>query len=1045
IRTVSTNTQTVVADQELRDQVARLLHQMDSDRPNYSVGQSESLPSNLVGKTLNINSNNLTIADDGTLTSQGALSIAGLAMLQGGIFLPSAVPVSVANSLYNDNGDLKWNGSAVGLSSSIAGTVGYLSKFATASTIGDSILFESSGKIGIGTTNPLSKFDIRGGINAGANGTEFVLTDVGIINAGTWNGTAIDIAHGGTGTVTGSITGTGALAFSAGGSNQNVTLTPSGIGYTLLGGNVGIGTTSPNTKLEINGTFFSNSSDTAAPATGVAGGAGDKFILYQGTESSYPYSLGVNSNMWFSVPSDSYYSWYINGAEKMKLDTNGSIAVTSLAYGLPETSGATQTYANMRLQSMGGNVVLDFGDAGSAGAWLQTTNKANLNLNYPLLLNPNGGNVGIGTSAPGAKLTLNGGNFQHIAAGNPTLKGSVSGKGYGIYVSGKYVFIAAGNLGFKIVDVTNPASPVTISSNSFAAVADIYVSGKYAYIADGASGLRIEDISNPKSPNLVATIATTGANGVYVSGKYAYVADLTGGLRVIDVSVPASPVLAGTNALSNANGVYVSGKYAYVADGVAGLRIIEVTNPAAMAVVGTYNTPDSANRVYVSGKYAYVADGSSLQIIDVSDPTSPVLAGSYSSVIDYYTGVYVSGKYAYVASGSDYDDGSGLRVIDVSVPAATTLAGAYNTVSYGASVYVSGKYAYLTTSGSTRIVDISGIETPSLYAGNILTNNITITENANIANDLYVRGSGDFGGLALFQNGFFSSADSFFSGNVGIGIASAATKLQVLGDIRTGTTGANGCVQGFGGASIAGTCSSDSGLKTNVNYLGNILDRFVQIKPAAFRWNETAQTLYKNSADVTNYGIIAQDLEQLFPELVATDSNGYKMVNYSALNVYALEAIKEQQAEINDLKLTLGIDGSVNSTSTVNNFNTVAVEQGSIVKIVKDTLASLGMIVENGAASVREMFAERMVAKNATIDLVTSKKIQLIDEVTGEVYCTKIVDGKWSIIKGLCEGAVGQNSGIAGNGNLPKSDLNINVKSDSFEVDKNGTSTETEI
>ncbi|MFA6376447.1 MAG: hypothetical protein WCX69_03560, partial [Candidatus Paceibacterota bacterium] len=40
IRTVSTNTQTVVADQELRDQVARLLHQMDSDRPNYSVGQS---------------------------------------------------------------------------------------------------------------------------------------------------------------------------------------------------------------------------------------------------------------------------------------------------------------------------------------------------------------------------------------------------------------------------------------------------------------------------------------------------------------------------------------------------------------------------------------------------------------------------------------------------------------------------------------------------------------------------------------------------------------------------------------------------------------------------------------------------------------------------------------------------------------------------------------------------------------------------------------------------------------------------------------------
>jgi|GEM_PF-4214776 len=1304
IHTVSTNTQTVVADQDLRDQVARILRQLDSDRPNYSVGQSASLPSNLVGKTLNINSSNLTIADDGTLTSRGALSIAGLTTLQGGISLPSAVPVVTTSSLYNDNGDLKWNGSTVGLSSSISGTVGYLSKFLTGSTIGDSVLYESTGKVGIGTTNPLSKFDVRGGINAGANGTEFVLTDAGIITAGTWNGTAIDVSHGGTGTTTGSITGTGALTFSAGGTNQNVALIPSGTGYTLLGGNVGIGTTAPTEKLDISFgninlknepgpetsltatvsseagnlsgyyryrvAFVTNEGETepnysiavASPSnqkvdlTNIPVGssnvisrriyrnqAGDNSgtlklvttisdnvtttftdntadnllgeILYPknstggvlklnggsifqtnslitiagkgaallnygvnntvfGTDSLHYNTSGFsNSALGFkslysnttgysnsAFGNSSLYSnttgyWntavggtalysnttgYMNvasGGEVLYANTSGmfnvGVGADALRYNTEGSSNAAVgTYSLFRntigndnaafgrysldyntignynialggyslhrtvsgsnnvavgynsgrgvsnnsfsnnslfgyqsgyglstgsnnlllgyqsgdnLTTGGNNIVIGYDiDAPSA----TSANTLNIgNLIYATGLDGTGttlstGNVGIGTTAPGAKLTLNGGNFQHIAAGNPTLKGSLSGKGYGVYVSGKYVFIAAGNLGFKIVDVSNPASPVTISSNSFAAVADIYVSGKYAYVADGASGLRIEDISNPKSPNLIATIATTGANGVYVSGKYAYVADLAGGLRVIDVSNPASPALAGTNALSNANGVYVSGKYAYVADGAAGLRIVDVTNPAAMTVAGTYNTPDSATRVYVSGKYAYVADGSSLQIIDVSDPTSPVLAGSYSSAADYYTGVYVSGKYAYVASGSDFDDGSGLRVIDVSVPATTTLVGAYNTVSYGVSLYVSGKYAYLTTSSSTRMVDISGIETPSLYAGNIQTNGITITENANIANDLYVRGGGDFGGLTLFQNGFFSSADSFFSGNVGIGVTSAATKLQVLGDIRTGTSGTNGCVQGFGGASIAGTCSSDSNLKVNVNYLGNILDRFVQIKPATFQWNETAQALYKNSADAINYGIIAQDLEQLFPELVATDSNGYKMVNYSALNIYALEAIKEQQAEINNLKLTLGIDGSIDSTSTVDAFNAAAAEQGNIVAIVKNALANLGMVLENGAASVRELFAEKIKTNEITI-----KKINIIDSISGETYCTWLENGEWVKTKGAC----GQPAASpvppvssAGNGNSDSGSDGTNKNIGQAQPLRNGTSTDEE-
>jgi hypothetical protein len=62
------------------------------------------------------------------------------------------------------------------------------------------------------------------------------LTSVGTIATGVWNGTTIGVAYGGTGTNSGSITGTGALTFTAGGSNTNVNLVPIGTGIVDVGG-----------------------------------------------------------------------------------------------------------------------------------------------------------------------------------------------------------------------------------------------------------------------------------------------------------------------------------------------------------------------------------------------------------------------------------------------------------------------------------------------------------------------------------------------------------------------------------------------------------------------------------------------------------------------------------------------------------------------------------------------------------------------------------------------------------------------------------------
>ncbi len=95
--------------------------------------------------------------------------------------------------------------------------------------------------------------------------------------------------------------------------------------------------------------------------------------------------------------------------------------------------------------------------------------------------------------------------------------------------------------------------------------------------------------------------------------------------------------------------------------------------------------------------------------------------------------------------------------------------------------------------------------------------------------------------------------------------------------------------------------SSDASFKKNISTIGNSLDRLMKVRGTRFefRTDEFKDYHFDNGPQ---FGLIAQEVEDVFPEVVKTERDGYKSVNYNGIIPVLIEAIKEQQKIIDQLK-----------------------------------------------------------------------------------------------------------------------------------------------
>lgn len=335
------------------------------------------------------------------------------------------------------------------------------------------------------------------------------------------------------------------------------------------------------------------------------------------------------------------------------------------------------------------------------------------------------------------------GNFAYVAVGDagmkvynvttpasPSFAGDIVTTGRAAFVSYGAVTVSGSPIGhifvsnrapvsgISAINVSTPATPVLSSflgANQAAtgiAYAPFYLADK-VFLAYGTAGLRIVDVSNPSNATLLSTTALGGeSRGVVASGNYAFVAGRDSGVFIVDASNPASPVKLSTIKTPRARGIAISGNYVYVAASDSGLGIINISNPASANLIGYFHPGGQyGENVAAAGNIVGVTDYNKILFFDLTNPTVPVTKGLTGTFRTGNEGFAIAGNNAYVP------DGDSLKVFDISNLLSPALISKIYTGGYGYTAAVAGNYCYVASEGTgVRAINISNPAAP-LEAG----------------------------------------------------------------------------------------------------------------------------------------------------------------------------------------------------------------------------------------------------------------------------------------------------------------------------------------
>jgi len=757
------------------------------------------------------------------------------------------------------------------------------------------------------------QFSTTQGVMAYCNGT-------GWINMGTSSTTSFgtfitnDFCTATSGTAisctTGS-TGTGNVALSA---SPSFTGTISGVNGTFSG-QLAVGTSTLNGALNVSGII--NATNFVGGGAGLTG-IGTSSLSATGTANATTFLRGDNTwgTALTALPSlTSGYLWVGNNSNvATAVALSGDCTITNTgAITCTKTNGssfgalATAASANLASQVTG---TLPIANGGTNATTQNSNGVAYFNgasLTTATSFVTNGSNVGIGTATATNTLTVNGTTaFQYGT--NYTTTGAQQDVAINSYSSVRYTGssaatfygIAAGQNGQVLYLHNGSTSTLTLSNKSASetTAANQIVTGTGADLQIAANSAVTLQYDN----------TATNSSGA------------TGAWRIIGGSGGGTPGGSNTQVQFNAGGSF-GGDSKLTWDNTNKLL---AAGTGAATPLGTSGTVASVTMNVISNGSAF----GSLAGLAGTTAINPGATGqmayySAANAISATPNLYVSGaNIALGTSSASYLlslDGQSARTIGMQRDYTASTAGQSLTLQAGGAV----------TSGSNlnggNLVLTSGVSTGTgtsqiqfqTFPGTVGT----ATSDNTAATAMTITGAGNVGigttgpgqllevnGTAKIDTGIiaglhYPSADSttaiqFDKANGSTNVMNIDTTNSRVG---IGTTSPSYVLDVTGQARFTGSyTTSDRRWKTNIHPITGALDSVNRLQGVTYDWRrkEFSQMRFAEGRQI---GFIAQDVEKVMPDIVATDQAGFKNVSYQSVTPLLVEAVKELKAANDNL------------------------------------------------------------------------------------------------------------------------------------------------
>lgn len=791
------------------------------------------------------------------------------------------------------------------------------------------------------------------------------------------------------------------------------------------GTNVGIGTTSPLSKLDIvpTGTFA------------IAGVSGVTTRAHTVTLS------GVNPTTYATFSANQIGALTLIG-------TNANQTVTNAA-GFHITSAPVKS-TNVALTNTHGLLI-------SAGAVSTATNSYGLTVNAQTGATNNysaaflGGNVGIGTTTPEVGLDVRRGSDGEIAY---FIGAGIHGVTYGTNLGTAYLTSTTSETAFGF-GINGDYDTWHISALKNVGIQTTDPTANFQ-VAQSVLGIGAVTISGG-SPNLVLGTNTQFLNTFKVGDTITLTTTIGVETRTIINIGSNTAMTVGSDFLGTASNVEYSldggTRFAVKGNGNVGIgtttplsKLHIASQPTASSYTGTLSLGGGAFDGATSGFFNGNSLGTSIAVNEVS--------GYEGSLLDLQVGGVSKFKIDYNGSlnpvngvgslgtntnrfGAIYLQ-SGLFNTNNAMILETTMSGAGGTgFKFQNALTTNGTdnndfaFMYLTntfnpTSGSARYSDILIDSTISQTGpANGITSSIQIRPNITSVVDyraIYIEPNNEHNatnfygiyianteGYGIYQDS--STTPNYFAGGASFGTTSNTYLLQAVDNSTSGVVARFENSSGscdIDPTSTALVCSSDINKKKNIVALTDFtktltagdyydplvmserlvfsseaktLDRILALTPVMYNWNTELDT------DEKHIGFIAQEVEMVFPDLVATDPNtGFKSLNYMGLTPYLVKSIQDQHIQIEELRLQIAGISSVLST------------QSSVGQMMSEFFSSVVKNVSGGIADFKYITVE-------TLKIGSPGKrtgITLYDEIDGSPYCISVSGGVQKTTPGEC-------------------------------------------